>query len=303
MSKYEQNLIIRSKIIRAIRDFFHENNFSEIETPVMIKAPAPEEYIEAVTAHKTQFLRTSPELQMKKLLCNSSTYFEKIFQIGSCFRADENGRRHLEEFTMLEWYQVGADYNALMIFIKKLLVFIGKKVFNKTIISYQGREIDLLSNWQKISVKDAFLKFTQSDVNSALENNHFDLLMVDKIEPQLGFDSPAILYDYPACCASLSRLKRVDQSVAERFEMYIAGLELANAYSELTDYNEQFVRFKDALKFRAEQGMNEYPQAEEFLNALKLQEMPECAGCALGIDRLVMIFTDETDINNVVHLE
>ena len=303
MSKYQQNLIIRSKIIKAIRDFFYENNFIEIETPVMIKAPAPEEYIEAVTAHKSQFLRTSPELQMKKLLCNSSEEFKKIFQIGSCFRADENGRKHLEEFTMLEWYQVAANYEDLMSFIKNMLLFVSKKVFNKTSIEYQGNSINLVSEWQKISVKNAFKEFTETDVDSALKKDEFDFLMVDRIEPKLGLNSPAILYDYPACCASLSRLKSSDKTVAERFEMYIAGLELANAYSELTDYNEQFIRFQEALKFRAEQGMNEYPNAENFLNALKNSGMPECAGCALGIDRLVMIFTNETDINNVVYSE
>ncbi len=302
MNKYQENLIIRSKIIRAIRDFFHDNNFIEIETPVMIKAPAPEEYIEAVTAKNDHFLRTSPELQMKKLLCSKNANFNKIFQIGSCFRFDEHGRKHREEFTMLEWYQVGADYNDLMAFIKELLISIAQKVFNKKSIIYQGKEINFTEPWQKISVNEAFDFFTDTNITEALKNDGFDFLMVDKIEPRLGLKSPGILYDYPACCASLSKLKADDKSVAERFEMYISGLELANAYSELTDYDEQKQRFNEATNFRFSQQMNQYPEATEFLNALQ-KGIPECAGCALGIDRLVMIFTDEVDIKNVIHHE
>ncbi len=302
MNKYQENLIIRSKIIRAIRDFFHDKDFIEIETPVMIKAPAPEEYIEAVTTQKNHFLRTSPELQMKKLLCSNNVNFSKIFQIGSCFRSDEHGRKHREEFTMLEWYQTGTDYEDLMAFIKELLISIAQKVFNKKSIIYQGKEINLTEPWQKISVNEAFDFFTDTNVTEALKNNDFDFLMIDKIEPSLGLKSPAILYDYPACCASLSKLKDNDKSIAERFEMYIYGLELANAYSELTNYNEQKQRFSEASNFRSSQQMNEYPEATEFLNALQ-NGMPECAGCALGIDRLVMIFTDEVDIKNVIHHE
>ncbi|UDQ98695.1 EF-P lysine aminoacylase EpmA [Lentisphaerota bacterium WC36G] len=302
MNDKYQNLLIRSKVIKAVRDFFHQENFIEIETPVMISAPAPEEYIEAVTAHDNKFLRTSPELQMKELLCaDQGKNFRNIFQIGSCFRAHEHGRKHREEFTMLEWYQVGADYFTLMKVIQKMVQHIAKNLFDKTTIQYQGQVIDLTNDWDFISVVDAFEKYANCDVFDALKNNDFDYLMIDKIEPKLGSYTPSFLYDYPASCASLSRLKKNDKRFAERFELYIAGVELANGFSELTDYEEQRKRFAKAMKFRESKSMNRYPEATKFLNALRDLTLPESAGCALGLDRLIMIFTDQNDIINVIH--
>lgn len=271
---------LRAGLFSRLRRFFEEHGFIEVMTPVRIQAPAPEEFIEAPPSG-TKFLRCSPELEMKRLLCAG---YEKIYQIGSCFRSGENGRRHREEFTMLEWYETGSDYLKLMDFTTAMLRYALK---NENLSS------------EIITVDEAYRKFAATTAEKAIADDCFDELMVEKIEPNLGCGKLTYLIDYPASRASLARLKSNNPAVAERWELYINGLELANAYGELTDSAIQRNRFAHEQAARAVSGGAAYPFPEEFLEALDYG-MPSCAGCALGLDRLAMIFTGAADIAEVV---
>lgn len=288
------NLKTRSALLRALRDAFYAENFIEVSTAVKIPAPAPEEYIESVPA-AGGFLRTSPELAMKRMLCAG---MERIFQIGSAFRAEEKGRKHREEFTILEYYAAEWDYRNLALFTANMIASAAEKLFGTTVISYQGSTIDL-GKYSFITVDEAFRRYAGVSAFEADEQGTFDELMVLKIEPELGKECPEFLIDYPANRASLSRLSSINSLVAERWELYIRGMELGNAFGELTDAAEQRRRFEAALKFRAEQGMLAYPEATDFLEALE-SGMPDSSGCAIGFDRLCMIFCDAYDIAEVI---
>lgn len=276
LSELQARLVQRAGLFSHVRRYFEEHGFIHVETPVRIAAPAPEEFIEAPPSGR-RFLRCSPELEMKRLICAG---FEKIYQIGPCFRQDESGSRHREEFTMLEWYEAGADYLDLMEFTAAMI---------RSVIPLPS---------EKITVDDAYLKYAGMTTAQAMTEGIFDELMVGKIEPELGRGCMTFLTDYPASRASLARLKPDDPSVAERWELYIGGLELANAYSELTDAAVQRRRFAAERAARIASGMADYPEPVEFLEALE-HGMPECAGCALGMDRLAMVFTHASDIGQV----
>jgi len=265
-----------------------------VETPVMIDAPAPEEYIEAPSVGE-MFLRTSPELQMKRMLAAG---YEKVYQIGSCFREGEVGQFHLVEFSMLEWYDVGADYNDLMGFTFGMLCEINKVLNGKPQCEFAGNIISFDNGYEQITVREAFEKYTDITPEQALADDSFDEILVDLIEPNLGLVRPTILKDYPAKCAALSKLKESDPAVAERWELYLGGIEIANAYSELIDPNIQRIRFAEAIENRRMTGYKEYPEAKYFLDAIDIG-IPESAGCALGLDRLTMIFTDGSQIADV----
>jgi len=285
---------MRAGIIQVIRDFFIERDYLEVETPLRIPAPAPESHIDAIPSDGW-FLHTSPELCMKRLLAAG---YSKIFQISKCFRDRERGSLHLPEFTLLEWYRAGIDYREMMNECEELIVFIARSLDRGDTISYQGTTIDLKKPWIRLSVKDAFDRYAPLSLEKTLENKCFDEIMVDHIEFHLAQDKPVFLYDYPISLASLSRPKKSDPSVAERFEIYMGGLELANAFSELTDGEEQRARFSKEREYRRQQGKEMYPSPEHFLDAL--HTMPDSAGIALGVDRLVMIFTDKDTIDDVV---
>lgn len=293
-SAKKANLMRRSELLRALRDAFYAENFIEVATEVKIPAPAPEEYIESV-ACQGEFLRTSPELAMKQLLCSG---MERIFQIGPAFRAEEKGRKHREEFTILEYYAVNWDYRKLADFTAKMLLSAAQKLCGKTVLNYQNTEIDFAKH-SFITVDEAFRRYAGVSAFDADKDGSFDEVMVLKVEPNLGRSNPEFLIDYPASRASLSRISAADNRVAERWELYINGIELGNAFGELTDAAEQRRRFAEALKFRAEAGMLAYPEAAEFLAALELG-MPESSGCAIGFDRLAMIFCDAYDIKDVI---
>jgi lysyl-tRNA synthetase class 2 len=164
-------------------------------------------------------------------------------------------------------------------------------------ITYQGTEIDLKTPWKRLSVSQAFDTYASMSINNALKSDRFDEAMVDEIEPSLGFN-PIFLYDYPAAHGALARLKAGDKSLAERFELYIGGLELCNGFSELTDPEEQRARFEKELSFRKSSDNVAYPLPEKFLRALA--GLPDAAGNALGLDRLVMLLTDANAIDDVV---
>jgi elongation factor P--(R)-beta-lysine ligase len=279
---------------RAIRRFFLDQDFLEIETPLRIPAPAPESHIEPVASGEW-FLQTSPELCMKRLLAAG---YPKIFQICKCFRAGERGARHLPEFTMLEWYRTETDYRTLMDDCEILISRIAGELGLGDVVAWQGERICLMPPWERITVRDAFARYTGVSVEEALISNRFDEIMVCAIEPHLGRGKPVFLYEYPAALGALARVKAADREVAERFELYIAGLELANAFSELTDPVEQRRRFEEVSRERHLKNGTPCPLPERFLASLS--RMPPSAGIALGIDRLAMILADQTTIDAVV---
>lgn len=287
------NLTRRSALFRAIREYFYDQNFIEVETPVKIHAPAPEEFIEAVPANGA-FLRTSPELEMKSLLVDG---FERIFQIGPCFRANEYGRKHHEEFTMLEFYIRGMEYRSLAKFTAGFIAKAASLVLKEESIIYRGHKVDL-AKFEFITVEEAFERYAGGTWQEADRQDKFDELMVTKIEPMLGRGQLTFLIDYPANRASLARLCPDNSAFAERWELYIEGIELANAFGELTDFTEQKKRFKEAQDYRNSRQMAQYPEATEFFAALK-RGLPQSSGCAMGLDRLTMIFCDAEDINEV----
>ncbi len=281
-------------MVQAIRRFFTEKDYLEVETPQLIPAPPPEVHIDAVSTG-AGYLHTSPELCMKRLLAAG---FPKIFQIGKCFRAGERGDLHLPEFCLLEWYRAGIDYHELMEECRELILWISDSLGKGGEISYQGTEIDLKRPWKKISVNEAFDGYASMTLEEALEKRCFDEVMVREIEPHLSSMGPVFLYDYPAPFAALARLKPDNPEFAERFEIYMGGLELANGFSELTDTEEQRARFERERKQRRDLGKECYPMPEKFLNCL--DHMPDAAGVAVGVDRLAMIFADKNRIDDVV---
>ncbi len=290
----QKNLQLRALIIQTIREFFIENHYLEVDTPVRIPAPAPEAHIDAVESDGW-FLQTSPELCMKRLLAAG---VPRIFQICRCFRHGERGRFHLPEMTMLEWYRIDSNYEDIMDECQALIAAVARKIGSKDTLTYQGKGIELMPPWPRISVSAAFEKFGSLPLEAALEQDRFDEIMVTEIEPNLGQRQPVFLYDYPAACGALARLKAEDHRYAERFELYIGGLEICNAFSELTDPVEQRRRFEHEQDDRRKSGKSVYPIPEKFLEALK--DMPEAAGNALGIDRLAMLFADAKQIDDIV---
>ncbi|MFO7494990.1 MAG: EF-P lysine aminoacylase EpmA [Desulfobacterales bacterium] len=287
-------LVFRSRVIQAIRRFFEAHAYLEIETPQRIPAQAPEAHIDPQPSGGW-FLQTSPELLMKRLLAAG---YPRLFQICHCHRRGERGRRHLPEFTLLEWYRAGADYEDLMGETEGLIRFVAGEVGLGHDLVYQGLALDLRPPWPRLAVAAAFERHGSLSMAEALAASRFDEVMGLEIEPRLGQPRPQFLYDYPAAQGALARLRPGQPSVAERFELYIAGLELCNAFSELNDPVQQRARFETELAVRREGGKALGPMPEKFLAALGM--MPAAAGNALGVDRLVMLLTDRARIDDVV---
>jgi elongation factor P--(R)-beta-lysine ligase len=319
-------LEMRGHIIKDLRRFFEDQGFVEVQTPVLQVCPTMDAHIHGfqtvykgadLASRKDLYLQTSPEFDMKKLLVAG---MPKIYQICPAFRNAERSRLHSPEFTILEWYRTGADYTALMQDCVDIMGILAEKA---GIRSYQhgGRSCDPFRDWQRISVTQAFLEYAGIDLSGCLEDRErfanqaieqgvrivstdqwddiFHAVMAAKIEPFLGMQSPCILYDYPVCLAALSRPKPSDPRYAERFEVYVCGVELANGFSELTDAAEQRTRY--AAEMAAKQTLygETYPVDEDFLAALEYG-MPECAGIALGLDRLVMLATGADHIEQIL---
>jgi len=281
-------------MLAAIRCFFTARGYLEVETPIRIPAPAPEAHIDAVSS-EDWFLQTSPELCMKRLLAAG---YERIFQICKCFRRGERGRRHLTEFTMLEWYAAGSDYVDMMAATASLIRSVADSLGKGAHVVYDGHRIDLTGDWDRMTVSEAFDRFASLSLEQSLEMDRFDEVVALEIEPRLGFQRPVFLYDYPAALGSLARLRGDDPTVAERFELYIAGMELCNAFTELTDPAAQRVRFEKEEALRRAAGRTPYPSPEPFLEALP--HMPASSGNALGVDRLAMLLADAGAIDQVV---
>ena len=290
-------LWLRANVIKAVRSFFWERGFLEVETPLLIPANAPEEYINPVRALPSWQLQTSPEICMKRLLCSGH---QKLFQISHCWRSEERGSRHLTEFTMLEWYRSGCDYQVLMADCEELLQYIAVACLSgSSCFKHKSAKINPFTSWQRISVQEAFLRFGQVDVWECLEKGVYEEILTSVIEPALaGIGSPVILMDYPAELAALARKKPDNDDLAERFELYLGGLELANGFSELNDPIEQRLRFENANRIRSEAGQSVLPLPETFLD--ELANMPASAGIAMGVDRLVMLTAGVDSIDQIV---
>lgn len=287
-------LRIRAAMIQALRGFFLKRDYLEVETPNRIPAPAPELHIDAIPSG-TWFLHTSPELCMKRLLASG---YPRIFQICKCYRDGERGGRHLPEFTLLEWYRRDMDYGAMMRECEEMILHVARELGCGDAIVYQGKEIALKPPWKRITVEQAFERYAPFPVTEAMARDGFEEMLVGHIEPRLEDEGPAFLYDYPVSQGALARVKKDAPLVAERFELYLGGMELANGFSELTDEVEQRERFEEAMRQRREAGKVAGPMPENFLQALG--GMPPAAGVALGVDRLAMIFTDSPTIDTVV---
>lgn len=285
----------RSLILHAVRSFFLTRGFLEVQTPVVTLAPAPETHIEAVPLKDSGFLVTSPELFMKRLL---SAGYERIFQITPVFRKGERGRVHHPEFTLLEWYRLNADYHALQEDCLGLLQSLWRAAPPNPAIPHPAGPLSTDEPWERLTVAEAFSRFAGWIPSPDVDQDRFDMDLVERVEPNLGFPRPCILRDYPANQAALARLNPEDPSVAERFELYWAGIELANGFSELTDHREQRARFEHANTLRLKLGLSPYPSPEAFLECL--EDLRPCAGIAMGIDRLVMILTGGDELDQVV---
>lgn len=301
----------RAQLYRTIREFFAQRNIMEVETPIVSQAGVTDVHLASVQVQRhiegrvqQQYLQTSPEFAMKRLLAAGSG---AIYQICKVFRDDEHGRKHNSEFTMLEWYRPGLDLRELMHETAALLNVCLAHRFDEIrplVLSYKHAFQDRL-DINPLQATLAQLKQTAQRVGLTLDLGddrlaYMDLLFSHFVEPSLGFDTPIFLTDFPPEMASLAkvRLDEDGEEVAARFEVYIEGLELANAYDELLDASVLRARFEADNQERDKLGLQVMPLDENLLAALA--HMPECSGIALGIDRLLMVATQKLNIEQVI---
>ncbi len=296
-----RGLQFRAALFHLVRNYFRGQGFLEVDTPIRQPVLLPESNIIPI-ASGSWFLQTSPEQCMKRILAQGG---QNIFQICPCFRADERGSRHLEEFTMLEWYRSDADYFDLMADCRALVSYVleglNQREQYRAIVArscFGTMVVD--KEWETVTVAEAFSRWGTMPLEEALHTMRFDEVIAIDIEPHLGLQSPTFLCDYPAECASLARLKKEDGDLAERFELYIAGLELANGFSELTDAHEQRSRFKEELDRIEQRDGAPPPMPEKFL--ADLDRLDRAAGIAFGLDRLLMLLLSASTIDEVVSL-
>lgn len=323
--------IARMCIIKEIRHFFESEGFAEVDTPALQVCPGMEVHLKAFTTQMdsplgevsaVRHLHTSPELSMKKLLVAG---LPKIYQLCHCYRNEAIGQTHLPEFTMLEWYRKNTDYKAMMADTERIVKSCAK-VCKADLLRFGDVVCDVFKDWEYITVADAFIKYAGIDVMATLDKDPavlplpdalrkqaeqkgvwctandswediFFRIMMDKIEPFLGHNVPTVLYDYPTCLGALARRKPSDERVCERFEAYICGVELCNAFSELTDPVEQRRRFEADSATKKQLYGYTYPIDEDFMDALNFG-MGQASGNAMGVDRLVMLITGANDIRD-----
>lgn len=306
----------RGRIRVAIRAWFEGEGFLEVETPARVPAPGQEPHLEAIPAHAgdVRWLATSPEYHMKRL-CAAG--YQRIVQIGKAFRGGERGPHHLSEFTIIEWYRAGAPLEALAVDCEQLLRVAARAAgldpatlglaanFERTTVRallrvHAGLDLAGDENAAELRAKaitgGAFAGSPPPD-DTAWDDLFFQIFL-DRVEPHLGRDGPTFVFDWPAPLGALARRHPGDPRLVERFELYAGGLELANAFGELTDAAEQRARFVEESRLRAARGKAVYPLDENLLAALP--HLPPTAGIALGFDRLVMLVLGATDIREVV---
>jgi len=289
----------RANLYRTIREFFYRRNALEVETQLLSQFGVTDLHIQNIPA-QDRFLQSSPEYAMKRLLCEGSG---DIYQICKAFRQGEAGQKHNPEFTMLEWYRVGYDHIQLMDEMDDLLqvILVADKADRYT---YQTLFQDVLNvDPLTISIEDlkAALSKNGVELNSPLDDINLrdtllDLLMSHCIEPKLGKTKPVFVYNYPASQASLAK---INGDIAERFEVFYKGVELANGFHELGDAKEQLARFENDNKKRKAAGLNKMPIDTNLIAALE-KGLPNCAGVALGIDRLLMLMQNTSHIRDVI---
>jgi lysyl-tRNA synthetase class 2 len=325
-----ENLRKRSAIVAALREWFAGEGFVEVDTPALQAAPPPEPQIAPFVTRlhgpgdgegAIRFLHSSPELAMKKLLVAGET---RIWQLARVFRNAERAATHHPEFTMLEWYRAGARYQALMDDCQAILGVIARAA-EVTNLTWRGHGADPFAPCERLSVAEAFARHTGTDILATAPDpaqpslalladaaakrgiaprpgdrwdDLFFRIFLEHVEPKLGFGRPTLLYDYPVSMAALARARPDDPRVAERVELYVCGLELANGFGELTDAAEQRRRLERDASIRAARGQ-EAPIDRDFIAALE-HGMPETAGMALGFDRLVMLSTGAAHIEDVL---
>ena len=325
--------LLRERVIHAIRAFFLGQGFHEVETPLLVPVPSIEPYLEVFEtaftdawgrAHRA-FLTNSPEYAMKRLLVAG---LPRIFQICKAFRnGEDTGPRRNPEFTILEWYRARADYTDIMRDCEGLLLALHRATRDPDddpaaapILSYQGVEVDLTPPWERLTVHEAFARYAALDLDTVGDlgalaaaarakgytvppgttwDEVLGQIFADEVEPHLGRGRPTILYDYPIAWAGLARPKAGDPRYAERFEFYIAGVELGNAFSELTDPVEQERRLRADQSTRAATGKKRFDLDHDFLAALRVG-MPPAGGIAVGVDRLVMLLADVPSIHDTL---
>jgi elongation factor P--(R)-beta-lysine ligase len=317
-------LLARNKIIAATRSWFAARDFLEVDTPALQVSPGNEAHLHAFKtvmigndgAGVDRYLHTSPEFACKKLLAAGE---KRIFNLGHVFRNRERTLTHAPEFTMLEWYRAQEDYKVIIedtvTLVQLAAATVGQQQFN-----WRDRLCDPFAQVEWLSVADAFQKFANVDLLSTLMNNQsnrdalaaqspvafqadeswsdiFSRILVEKVEPNLGNGRITVLYEYPSCEAALARACAHEPRVAERFELYACGVELANGFGELTDAVEQRRRFEDEMEIKQRLYGERYPIDEELLEALAM--MPDASGVALGLDRLIMLAAGATRIDQV----
>lgn len=326
LSKY----FVREKVVDEIRHYFKEQGFREVFTPILVPTPSAESNLEVFETElrtasglsRRAYLIMSPEYAIKKLLAAG---IGSCFEITHCFRNEEEvSRLHNPEFMMLEWYRVGSDYQAVMKDLENLFVHLVKESGFKEDLKkwrYQGQTYDLTLPWPRITVREAFEKFCGVDEATLLDQGRlenkskalgfevfpeitweqlFYQFFFNLIEPKLAESHrPWIVYDYPVSQAGLARRKSKDPRFAERFEVFLAGVELGNCFSELTDWQEQKDRFEKDLTERKKSGKTEYGIDEDFICALK-EGLPKVAGIAVGVDRLVMLVADTASVGETM---
>lgn len=296
----------RAGLLARLRQFFADRQVLEVETPCLGHYSITDPYIEVLKAdHPLEgaqmFLQTSPEYAMKRLLAAGSG---PIYQIARVFRRDECGSRHNPEFTLLEWYQPGYDHRQLMAEVADLLQF-ALGLPQCRYVSYRQAFVEVLQvDPHRLSCREAEQLARQSldvQMTSDCRDDWLNLLLAELIEPALGIDQPTFLYDYPASQAALAKVDIDAEGVAvgRRFELYINGIEIANGYHELVDAAEQARRFDDDNRRRRELGVKSR-EADPRLLAAMQHGLPECAGVALGLDRLLMIALGKKDIREVL---
>ncbi len=291
----------RARLLQRTREWFAGAGFLEVDTPLVVPSAGTETHLAAVPALLTEapgapptqrYLVTSPEYHMKRLLAAGAP---PIYQIGKVFRDGERGHLHRPEFTMLEWYRPWAGYEAIMADCEAWL----RHLAGGDTLTFRGRTIDLTPPWPRISFKQALRERGGVADPDALSPEDQLAVHVDKVEPTLGQTRPELLTEWPIAMASLARPAPHDPSVAERFELFVAGLELGNAFGELTDAAEQRRRCEADNAERRALGRPEYPIDEDFLGALE-QGLPPSAGIAVGLDRVLMLLTDAARIDDVL---
>jgi elongation factor P--(R)-beta-lysine ligase len=307
----------RATALAKARDVFASRGFLEVETPLLVPSPGLEIHLDAVQAG-AGYLITSPEYQMKRLLAAG---FEKIYQVCKCFRANEQGAHHASEFTMIEWYRAHAGIDAIVDDTEQLVAAVVGAVAGAPVARVAGRAIDVTPPWRRMTVRAAMAEHAGVHVDGAEPagdliravreagiavadgtawDDAFFAAFLARVEPAIAaLDHAVILDDWPAPLAALARQKPDDPKTALRFEAYVGGIELANAFDELTDPVEQRARFVEDQRVRAERGRPVYPLDDKLIAAL-VEGLPPSAGIALGFDRLVMLATGADTIAEVL---